>query len=124
MSTQYSDWDNLSKSEGCYDESAGCALEEYITGSIAVQEAVERITLPPSSKPPLPASSHVGTVWTMILSCAQACPDDHAMLIDLLKTIFSLPKPDKKGAVDWSAQRTSFGHLWRDAHDCKPAQVF
>lgn len=91
------------------------ALEAYLDGFLGITDAVERLTASSTRW----ASDQAGRIWDMVLKLAIECPSTHDNLVNLIRTIWALPKPEKKGAIDWSDEVTGFHWMWRDLLDCE-----
>jgi hypothetical protein len=97
----------LTAGDGCHQEEAK-ALCNYLSGSLLVQAAAERIVSHVLRE--ADARSQLYRLWGLLSDALVELTDDRQKILDLLAAIQSLPPHT---CIDWS-QLPGFGHMWSD----------
>jgi hypothetical protein len=103
------EWFEATKNYKWGDTRESEIFSSYLSESIFVDEAAANLTEPSNNTTP-PTDTKMAIVWAMLFSCVEDCPSAHLHIIELIKTITSLPRPD--GAGDQLMTTNQWGQSW------------
>jgi hypothetical protein len=117
MSEELTEWLTAMRNEKKYDEHDIKAFEELLSGTITVQEAAAGLSQPGPSQRLLHTNHKLEYIPNLFYPCVLHCAESHEPIIELVKEIRALPKPNEKRVVNWTVWTENlhlFGWGWED----------
>jgi hypothetical protein len=117
MSEELTEWLTAVRNEKKYHEHDIKAFEELLNGTITVQEAAARVNQPGPSQRLLHTNHKLEYIPDLFYSCVLHCAESREPIIEIVKEIRALPKPNKKRVVNWTVWTENlhlFGWGWED----------